>query len=208
MAKTLVKELPKWAEPALQGISYWIGWNYARYPHWPLTEGALVAELQRLIASNIDSDEALCAEVNVEDLLNPKLTNDEIRPGRVDIVLVKKIKGQRLDAHRVREDAVAIIEVKRSGPWNKIEEDIVRLSCLERHLGDSARSFVIITSQAKSFGKHFAKDGVALKPWQSLGDAEYKVRRLCRATAALSGRSSSHCACIIEVRARARHRPE
>lgn len=203
MPRAFVKELPQWAEPAIQAISYWMGWNHVRYRHWPLTEGALVAELQRLIASNIGSDEALCAEVDVKYLCDPKLTTDEkIRGGRVDIVITKKVKGQRPNDKQVRENVVAIIEVKRAKQWNKIKEDIVRLSMLSSHLGASVRSFVIVTSEAKPFEKRFAKNGKALKPIQSLDNAEYKVLRLCRATAALGQSKAPHCACIVEVRPR------
>ena len=202
---------PPWAEPALQAIAFWIGWNHTRYRHWPLTEGALVGELQRLIASEIASGEVLCAEVGVNDLCGSVKSGDAtIRQGRVDLVLATKVndkeKGRAPKGAEFREEAVALIEVKRSqSGWGKIRDDIVRLSALSHHLNEGVRCFVIVTSEG-GFGPLLGrlvnrKKRTALKGWQSLDGAnvKYRVRRLCRAQATLSPSNSAHCACLVEV---------
>jgi hypothetical protein len=46
---------PKWAERALQGLAFWIGCRHSLYAHYPLSEGALVAEACNLIYANLDA---------------------------------------------------------------------------------------------------------------------------------------------------------
>ena len=61
-------DVPGWTDAALQGITFWIGWNHTKFRYWPLTEGAIVAELQRLINANLETDEALFCEVGANNL--------------------------------------------------------------------------------------------------------------------------------------------
>jgi hypothetical protein len=204
MRAAAVSGLPGWAG-ALQGIAYWIGWNHTRYPHWSLTEGALVGELQRLIAGNILSNQMLCAEVDVKDLcsLHPGELDgsDQFGTGRVDMVIVRKGKNKSEKIFDVHKNALAVIEVKRSeNSWTEIKNDIDRLAFLSQHLGDKVRFFVIVTSEAKSVRAQFAKKDRARKGWQSTDQAEYRVRRLYRAQSALCRSKSPHCACLVEVR--------
>lgn len=197
---------PKWAEPALQAITFWIGWNHTRYRHWPLTEGALANELQRHIASGIDPNEVLCAEVDVKHLRDPTKSDDAtIREGRVDLVLATKVKKRSPRNSEFCKSAKALIEIKRSKSGRKqIEDDILRLSQLSQHLNKGARCFLIVISEAGSLPPRFATEGTAVKGRQYLDNAKYpnvryRVRRLCRAQAARNSSKSAHCACLVEV---------
>src|ERR1019366_9228263 len=137
MRAASVRGLPQWAS-ALQGLAYWIGWNHTRYPYWPLTEGALVGELQRLIASAIPSNQFLRAEVDFNELCGHHAArvseSDQFRTGRADLVIVKNGKNRTVATSDVHSYAVALIEVKRSeNSWTEIKKDIVRLARLSKY---------------------------------------------------------------------------
>lgn len=54
--------LPKWIDPLLQGLTYWIGYKKQLYPHHPLSEGAIVGESQNLIYSRLEKAQKLHCE--------------------------------------------------------------------------------------------------------------------------------------------------
>lgn len=63
------KGLPVWAMQALQGVTYWIGHRRCLYRHYPLAEGALVAEICNLIHANLPDSLTLTCEVQYSKLL-------------------------------------------------------------------------------------------------------------------------------------------
>ncbi len=81
--KSEPKKQPVWVERALQGVTYWIGHRRCLYRDYPLSEGALVAEVCNLIHANLPEDLQLLREVQystfVESDPMPKILQGRIR---------------------------------------------------------------------------------------------------------------------------------
>ena len=203
MGKTL-ERWPDWAEKALQGLAFWIGHRHSLYRHYPLLEGALVAETCNLIHANLRHSEALHCEVQYS-----RLVPDGQWPGsmgvraRADLVVTDQISPIPGDETRkLMNDARFVIEVKRaSAPAAQINEDLKRLAKVQ---GENARvrAFLFLVSEAARPNQRFVTaEGRATRGLQNIpGTAsKYRVRRACKASAAFSGKASAHYACIIEV---------
>jgi hypothetical protein len=54
---------PRWTQRALQGVAYWMGHRRCLYRDYPLSEGALVAEVCNLIYANLPDHLELHCEV-------------------------------------------------------------------------------------------------------------------------------------------------
>lgn len=79
----VTKKIPSWAEPALQGLAFWLGYRKQLFRHHDLPEGALVAELYTLLYAHIGQDEILECEYPYSGLIaDPDLS-------RVDIALLR-----------------------------------------------------------------------------------------------------------------------
>ena len=212
-------DVPGWADSALQGITYWIGWNHTKFRHWPLTEGAIVAELQRLIDASLESNEALFPEVNAHNLVQLDPFPADIKGCRYDMVVAKrkqqkKERWLRPATDELSQYATAVIEVKRNPAFQELKKDIRKLANLAKY-SKKTRFFVVVTSEGKPFTKDLAVkvnngDYHAKKTMCSLNDgdgtstAKYKVRRLCRALSTVSPiankrQGGRHYACLIEV---------
>ncbi len=55
---------------SLQALAFWIGYQDERYRHHDLPEGAIVAELTRLIYGNVENGLSVKCEVLYSDLSN------------------------------------------------------------------------------------------------------------------------------------------
>jgi hypothetical protein len=64
-----LEDFPRWFNPALQGITYWIGHRRCVYRRYPLAEAALVAELCNLIFTHLSPEFVLQCEVMYSSLL-------------------------------------------------------------------------------------------------------------------------------------------
>ena len=122
-------DVPGWTDAALQGITFWIGWNHTKFRYWPLTEGAIVAELQRLINANLETDEALFCEVGANNLVNADPLAEEINGCRYDMVVATKTEqGNHRWVRPATDDltqcATAVIEVKRNCAFGEVKKDI------------------------------------------------------------------------------------
>jgi hypothetical protein len=171
-----------------------------------MAEGALVAEFQRLVYSNIDENEVLLAEESIANLVGATSARDcEFGGGRVDAVIATKTSDGRVPKGReVGKHAVAVIEVKRAqASREKIEGDLRRLSklagCME---GKNTRFFLIVGSQASPLGSQFAEGGKAIRGKQKISGACFTVRRVCKAATTFDekkGISKAHYVCLIEA---------
>ncbi len=63
--KTKLKKQPSWVERALQGVAYWMGHRRCLYRDYPLSEGALVAEVCNLIYANLPDTDFLNAALGL-----------------------------------------------------------------------------------------------------------------------------------------------
>jgi len=108
-------KLPKWAEPLLQGLSYWLGYKKQLYRHYPLSEGAIIGEALHLIYSNIGEGEKLECEV-MYNMLNENINH--MGNARADIVIKNP-----------NDIPIHVIETKRSiAPNAAIIDDFKKLA--------------------------------------------------------------------------------
>src|SRR5437868_3195553 len=112
---------PDWAERALQGVTHWIGHRRCLYREYPLSEGALVAEICNLIHANLPNDLFLLCEVMYSRFLTGTAHPNELtQRARADLVVAD---GPELDDEAT--SAKYVIEVKRaSAPKAQIDSDL------------------------------------------------------------------------------------
>ena len=53
----MAKKLPAWAEPALQGIAYWMGYRKQYHKYFDLPEAAIKSELCSLINNSLKNED-------------------------------------------------------------------------------------------------------------------------------------------------------
>src|ERR1039457_5416711 len=90
--KPKLKPFPPWARQALQGVAYWIGHRRCLYRDYPLSEGALVAEICNLIYASLPRDSVLLCEVQYSKLLDDakdRPTELQVR-SRVDLMVAER----------------------------------------------------------------------------------------------------------------------
>ena len=107
---------PSWAERALQGLVFWVGHRRALYHHYPLSEGALVAETCNLIHANLDQDKRLLCERQYLKLLPAGHRLEAVHAkSRADIVVVRRPTQKQADGPGSLVNSLeAVIEVKRA----------------------------------------------------------------------------------------------
>jgi hypothetical protein len=194
---------PNWAEQALQGLAFWIGHRHALYRHYPLSEGALVAETCNLIHAHLGDGESLLCEEQYKRLLPTRVLPAGIgSKSRADLVVIDGISAKDAKAKAtLAEVAVAVVEVKRySAPKAQIDYDLQRLAMLKLAV-PRIRAFLFVVSEAKRPARFVSPDGRAILGETPIpnSNGHYRVRRACKATAAFSGKETAHYACIIEV---------
>lgn len=201
---------PTWAEQALQGLSFWIGHRHALYRHYPLSEGALVAETCNLIHAHLETGESLICEEQYKRLLPLGASTSGLgSKSRADLTVVRGISPSKAkDIPTLAGHIVSVVEVKRaSAPKAQIDYDLQRLATLKTAM-PSVRALLFLVSEAKRPSRFVSKEGRAILGERAIPgtSATYRVRRACKATAAFSGKDTAHYACIIEVYGKP-HRP-
>ena len=196
MTSTLEK-WPTWAERALQGVTYWIGHRRCLYRHYPLSEGALVAEVCNLIHANLPDKFSLMCEVQYSSLIHrdEKPTELTVR-ARADLVVVEKAKSSD-------DEAIPrfIIEVKRaSAPKAQIDADLCRLSAV-RGIRPDIRTFLFIISEAQRPTRFVDKKGMSIRGKKAIPQSKghFRVRRTWKAAHAYTKRDRAQYACLIEI---------
>jgi hypothetical protein len=195
--KTASKDWPFWAERALQGITYWIGHRRCLYRNYPLSEGALVAEVCNIIYANLPNDLTLLCEVQYSTLtrLDEKPT-DLTERARADLVV-----AERASAKESKLISKFIIEVKRAAaPTAQIDNDLRRLAAVRRVLPD-VRTFLFVISEAQRPKRFVNEKGTSKLGKHNIPKSEgyFRVRRTWKAAHAFTKRESSQYACLIEV---------
>ena len=151
MKKIKKKDWPYWVENALQGITYWIGHRRCMYKDYPLTEGAIVAELCNLIHAKLDSHQHLKCEVPLKTLLGGyEKPTVLLERSRADLVVTEGEAGTEGKPRFV-------IEVKRATASKaEIDKDLGRLWKAKKK-NPAIRAFLFIISEAKRH-KRFVND--------------------------------------------------
>jgi hypothetical protein len=194
---TKLKKQPSWVERALQGVTYWMGHRRCLYRDYPLSEGALVAEVCNLIYANLPDTLQLLCEVQYSSFVEsdpmPVILRGRIR---ADLVVAEK------PAHR-GDDPVPkfIIEVKRaSAPTSQINADLSRLAAVRRCCPD-IRTFLFVISEAQRPRRFVNDDGHSVLGRHQIpnSDGYCRVRRTWKAAHAFTKRDRAQYACLIEV---------
>jgi hypothetical protein len=190
--------LPSWTSGALQGLAFWIGHRHSLYRHYPLAEGAIVAELCNLIHANLSSGEMLLCEQPYRSLVAAVgKWPTAIRPGaRVDLVVADR--GSSKDE---QPRAKFVIEVKRaSGANGKIDEDLRRLADL-KSFDSELKTFLFVISERTRPKRFVSVKGHAVAGNSPIVGTScfFRVRRVCKATASFAKTETAHYACLIEV---------
>ena len=194
---------PLWAEQALQGLAFWIGHRHALYRHYPLSEGALVAETCNLVYAHLSDSETLICEEQYRRLVPTGHDLGAVgAKSRADLTVVRGLTAAKIkEAPSIAQHVVAVVEVKRaSAPKAQIDYDLRRLAMFKAAV-PGARALLFVVSEARRPSRFVSAEGRAIlgeKPIPG-STAKYRVRRACKASAAFSGKETAHYACIIEV---------
>lgn len=195
-------ERPRWLENAIQGLAFWIGHRRAMFPHYPLSEGALVAELCNLIQVNLGDDHCLFPEIAYSRITTGAGTPEGIpTKARADLVL---FNGSRSDIEE-RSDLVtpasAVIEVKRASAGPSLINDDLRRLAQARQANMGMRGFLVVASEAKQPARFVAR-GISKRgkaPIPGLSSWYYRVRRTTKAASSYKALQGQHYICMIEV---------
>src|ERR1035437_7423551 len=176
---TKLKKQPIWVERALQGVTYWMGHRRCLYRDYPVSDGALVAEVCNLIYANLPEALQLRCEVQYSTFVecNPM---PEILKGRIRADLVVAEKSARRGADPIPK---FIIEVKRaSAPTRQINADLSRLSAVSRACPD-IRTFMFLISEANPPTRFVRGNGHSVLGTHHIPDCDghYRVRRTWKA---------------------------
>lgn len=194
---TSLNKRPRWTQRALQGVAYWMGHRRCLYRDYPLSEGALVAEVCNLIYANLPDHLELHCEVQYAKFVKsrelPRILQGKIR---ADLVIAEK-------PVRAGSDPVPefIIEVKRaSTSKGLIDADLQRLAAARRLCPD-ARAFLFVISEANRPKRFVVKEGQSIPGKHQIpkSDGYYRVRRTWKAAPAFKKREHAQYACLIEV---------
>ena len=177
-------EIKFWADPLLQGLTFWLGYSKVYYHKSLLKEGAITAEAVKIIHSKLKDDYVEC-EIMYKKILSPSGWGNK----RADIVIYDSKKNPKY-----------IIEVKRHNtPNKKIDEDLERLSKVIE-TNNEIRTFLLLVSESKLPNKYVTDSGVAVRKIFNIGDNNsYKVRRVCKASSSFNKKKNAHFAGLIEV---------
>ena len=179
----MADELLKIMEPTLQGLSYWVGYRKQIYPHYELTEGALVAEAQLLISTRLDKDQKLVCEYLYKKIYDVSFNL------RADMVI------------KENDSVNTVIEVKRySSVRHSIVEDIRKLYWVKDEKPE-IRCFLLLVSQQKLPKEFVDKNGLAKRGIFKVAEIRVRVIRNCKSSASFKVKaigSANYCT-LIEV---------
>lgn len=195
-----------WLENALQGLVFWIGHRRAMYRHYPLAEGALVAEVCNLLCAHLPNGLKLHPEVMYRRILPESTALSQMGPqARADLVVIDSAISGGGRNQNISSQVRIVIEVKRARAGMKlIREDLARLRSVVKASGGQVRGFLIVVSEA-GCPHDFVKGGKSLPglhPIQNaarLEEGSFRVRRTVKASASFSEKASAHYACLVEV---------
>lgn len=182
------RAVPEWLEPALQGITFWIGHRRSMYRHYPLTEGAIVAELCNLIHAQLRDGRRLDCEEPYKEILGTQSAKGSSSNQRADLVVT---------AGATSNNYVAVIEVKRGNSSNAdIDEDIRRLASVKVARAGT-RAFLIVVSEGIRPRRFVNNAGRAIRKHES--GMRYAVRRVCAASPSVKRGNRANYAVLVEI---------
>jgi len=194
-----------WMETALQGLAFWIGHRRAMFRHYPLPEGALVAEACNLLQANKPDSVVLIPERMYRNLVTTgKLPEDISSQARADLVVCDLDARQADRNQNISNYVKFVLEVKRGDATERlIKEDLRRLQSFLQASPSDVRAFLLVASEARTPGM-FVKNGQSIRRRVSIDGTTgyFMVRRTLKAAGSFSKQSSANYVCLVEVFAR------
>lgn len=195
--------MPPWASPVLQGLAFWLGYQRILAPDQYMSEGAIVAELGRLLFAHREPNTVVEPEVFYRHIRGLHGIRTDSRT-RIDLTIARGRRPSRSKKF-AQGQVISLIEVKhRQSDSTLVLEDI-------NYLGDALsqndyrmRGFLIYASEAERPTLFTDRMGRARKPRISTTKrgVRFKVRRVCRAIAKVpseNAAATAHYAVLIEV---------
>jgi hypothetical protein len=173
-------------------------------PDYPLSEGALVAEVCNLICANLPDHLELHCEVQYAKFVKsrelPKILQRKIR---ADLVIAKK-------PVRAGSDPVPefIIEVKRASTSKGLIDADLQCLAAARRLCPDARAFLFVISEANRPKRFVVKEVQSMPGKHQIpkSDGDFRAKRTWKAAPAFKKREHALYACLIEAYADAKSR--
>lgn len=191
-----------WMETALQGLAFWIGHRRALFRHYPLPEGALVAEACNLLQANKPDDLVLKPEWMYKYLVpTGRLPKDISSQARADLVVCNADARQAHRSENISDHVKLVLEVKRGdAPKHLINKDLRRLQSFLRGSSPDVRAFLLIASEANT-PNMFVTDGKSIRGEVKIDGSpgHFMVRRTLKASGSFSSKASAHYVCLVEV---------
>jgi hypothetical protein len=195
----------EWAERSLQGLTFWIGYQQARYEGDPLTEGPLVAELRSLLHANRPPGTVVQTEWMYRELLPPGVQVEVLQGDvRADLVIARE-SLLTAEQGQFTSHLDFIIEAKRySESQARILKDMHRLLEALRLSGQpKLRAWLFVFSESKLPNEYVTAEGSSKRgPFdipERVGQGWYVVRKSCKASSKFETRNDAHYACLIEI---------
>jgi hypothetical protein len=194
-------ERPRFLETALQGLAFWIGHRQSLFWSYPLTEGALVAEMCNLIQANLSDTLSLWPEYLYRNLVPGNRRNAFEALTRADLVIALKQDGVRDRRADLSQQVQYVMEVKRAAAGKSlIDEDLRKLHRFLEATPTQARGLLIVISESKAPDR-FVEDGKSRLHTHDIPNCNgyFHVRRTVKAAASFSNKKTAHYVCLIEV---------
>lgn len=193
--------VPRWLQQSLQTLAFWVAYQNEVYRHCLLPEGAIVAELTRLLDATIDSGMVVIREPMYRIFL-PQGKADWKQATRADLAVIER--SQTPESMQIG----TVIEVKRAIAKNDvIDEDLIALSLLKK-ANPKIRAFLVVVSQVSIPDRWVGESGKA-DPETSSHDVSlesgvllkvlYRVRRVAKAAASFDSKWRATYCCLVEV---------
>jgi len=168
-----------------------------------MSEGAICAELGRLIFAHRDANTVLEPEVLYRHIPGLVGIQSSART-RVDLVLSSQSRASREESYP-KGSVHTVIEVKhRQSPLSLVWEDLDYLGNALARSRYSIRGFLIYGSEGQRPTPFTGPNGAALKPrvQETNAGVRYKVRRVCRSVARIpkeGAADTANYAILLEV---------
>jgi hypothetical protein len=192
--KSTTEAWPSWVQKALQGVTYWIGHRRCLYRNYPLSEGALVAEVCNIIHAHLPDQFDLQCEVQYSKLIKRDERPTQLTErARVDLVVAEKRGEESIPKF--------IIEVKRASALRtQIDADLRRLAAVRQARPD-VRTFLFLISEAHRPKRFVDEEGKSILGRHEILKSKgyFRVRRTWKAAYAFTKRERAQYACLIEI---------
>jgi hypothetical protein len=199
-----LSQIPEWATPALQGLSYWLGSQHCTGLAANISEGAIAWELMRLVHAHRSDGRYLEGEVLYRHV--PELSRGRGRASgeRADLVIANVRRQDRTISY-ARGEVEAVIEIKHNRSRKALVWEDIDFLADQRAMCRDVRAFFIFASVNERPKYFTSKDGSSITPRNRTtptSDKSYRVRRTCRATQRIPAKNKKaigHYSVLIEV---------